>query len=84
MTPNTKPDYTARFETVATLYYRAFGRLRPGKSEPLATNRSSDDPENRAQFDEWAATRLFGEALDEIDRLNRALADADEELEQYR
>ncbi len=62
-------DHTARFETVGDLYYRHSGRLRPGKSEPLVTNRDSSSPENVAAFDEYMATRCFGDALDRIAQL---------------
>lgn len=68
-----KPNYSKRFETVGDLYYRHSGRLRPGKSEPMATNRDSSDPENVAMFDEWAATLLFGAALDRIAELEAEL-----------
>ncbi len=62
-------DHTARFETVGALCYRHSGRLRPGKSESMETNRDSSDPENRAAFDEWMATLCFGAALDRIAEL---------------
>ena len=39
------------YEAVGELYYRATGRLRPGKSEPLGTGRDSNDQENRDRFD---------------------------------
>lgn len=68
-----KIDYTARFETVGALYYRYSGRLRPGKSEPLETNRDSSSAENRAAFDEWMATLCFGAALDRIAQLENQI-----------
>ncbi len=58
------PDWTARFELIGDLYYRETGRLRPGKDEAPAMNRDSSDPENRARFDEWAATKMFNALLD--------------------
>jgi hypothetical protein len=67
-------NYTARFETVGDLYYRHSGRLRPGKSEPMATNGDSSDPENQAAFDEWMATLCFGAALDRIAELEEKVS----------
>ena len=58
------PDWTARYELIGALYYRATGRLRPGKDEAPEMNRDSSDPENRARFDEWAATKMFNALLD--------------------
>ncbi len=60
----TNPDWTARFELIGALYYRETGRLRPGKDEARGMNRDSSDPENRARFDEWAATKMFNALLD--------------------
>ncbi len=71
------PNYTARFEVVGDLYYRATGRLRPGKSEPMATGRDSNDSENRARFDEWVATKCWDAAIDRIIELQARV----EELE---
>lgn len=70
----TKPiNHTARFEVVGDPYRRHSGRLRPGKSEPPETGRDSSSPENRAAFDEWMATLLFGAALDRIAELEAAI-----------
>jgi hypothetical protein len=56
-----------RFETIADLYYRRFGRLAPGKSEPAALYRDSNDAENHEQYAKWMGT---GQALtDAIDRI---------------
>lgn len=76
-----KIDHTQRFETVGDLYYRHSGRMRPGKSEPLETNRDSSDPENKAAFDEWMVTFCFGAALDRIAELEERLRKAQEETE---
>lgn len=70
----TKPiDWTARFEMVGSLYCRETGRLRPGKDEPAMMNRDSSDPENRARFDEWCATKLFNALLDHAIELEARL-----------
>jgi glucose-6-phosphate isomerase len=67
-----------RFEVVGDLYYRRFHRLRPGKDEAAATGRDSNDEENRAQFDEWAAMQLFKDALDRIAELEERVRSYEE------
>jgi len=71
-------NYTQRFETVGDLYRRHSGHLRPGKDDP---GRDSSSPENRAAFDEWAATLCFGAALDRIAQLEDELLDAAEQIQ---
>jgi len=78
---DTKPDYTARFETVGDLYYRHSGRLRPGKSEPMGL-RDSSDPENVAAFDAYMAQHCFGDALDRIARLTAQVEKLQARLEE--
>lgn len=67
-------SYTSRFETVGDLYYRHSGRLRPGKDSPPGSGRDSSSPENKAVFDDWAATLCFGQALDRIAELEAVIA----------
>jgi hypothetical protein len=62
-----RPDSIAIFETWADLYYRRYGRLVPGKSEPLETGRDSSDEENYIQHEAWHASRLS--ILDAIRRI---------------
>jgi len=50
-------DHLARFEAVASVYYRRFGRLYPGKAEPMGFE-SSNSPENNAQVEAWHQTGL--------------------------
>ena len=77
-------DHVARFETVGELYYRHSGRLRPGKYEAPETGRDSLDPENKAAFDEWMATRCFGAALDRIAELVAKVEDLEGEIDALR
>ncbi len=72
---------TERFEAIGSLYYGATGYLRPGKSEPLATNRDSSDPENVARFDQWFATRAFNDAIARIVLLEQKVEKLEAELE---
>ncbi|HEY3496825.1 MAG TPA: hypothetical protein VGK73_19135 [Polyangiaceae bacterium] len=62
-------NHTERFEIVGLLYYRATGYLRPGKSEAPETGRDSNDPGNTARFEDWLATRGFGDAISLIAQL---------------
>lgn len=55
-----------RFEAIGELYYRRYGRLRPGKSEAPETYRDANDDENCTQFDQWFATKAFTDAIDRI------------------
>lgn len=84
------PNWTARFETVGDLYYRATSRLRPGKSEPMAAGRDANSDENRARFDEWLVMRGWYAAIDRIAELEARVAhletslkEADRELNEY-
>lgn len=74
-------DHAARFETIGALYYAATGYLRPGKSEPLATNRDSSSAENVARFDEWMATRCWGTLVDRVTFLEQRKEELLERLE---
>ena len=51
------------FERLGELYYREFGRLRPGKDDPM---RDSCDEENTEQYNEWSRKRTEA-ALDLAD-----------------
>ncbi len=73
---------TIRFETIGSLYYSRYHRLRPGKSEAPETYRDSNDEENREQFDQWFATKAFTDAIDRIFELEEKVADLDGQLEQ--
>jgi hypothetical protein len=73
---------TARFEALNSLYYRATGYLRPGKSEPMETRRDSSSPENRERFEQWLVSHGWTAALDriveletEVDALNQRIGD---------
>ena len=62
-----------RFEIIGDLYHARFHRLRPGKSEPMETGRSSSDEENRVQFLDWFRSGVaLEDALREIKRLRDA------------
>jgi hypothetical protein len=80
-----------RFECIGDLYYRRFGRLRPGKSEAPETYRDSKDDENRTQFDQWFAVKSFMDAIDriieleaEVKRLGYLLEAAEQQNEAFR
>lgn len=67
----TEVNAMARYEAIADLYYRRFGRLAPGKSEPLETAHDSNDDENRAQFSTWLNSHhAFEDAIARIVKLN--------------
>jgi len=42
-----------RFEAEARLFYKRFGRLAPGKAEPISSHLSSCDRENWDQKEKW-------------------------------
>lgn len=57
------------FERLGELYYKEFGRLRPGKDDPL---RDSCSEENTNQYEEWSRNRTE----DAIDAADSAIAKA--------
>lgn len=59
-------DWNGIFEAIGTVYCQKFGRLRPGKSEPIGCPDSSDE-ENVKQFREWYQSDQSRE--DFVDRL---------------
>jgi hypothetical protein len=63
----------SRFETVGDLYYRATGKLRPGKSAPPATGEDTSSDENRERFEAWLASEGFIAALDRIAELEQEI-----------
>jgi hypothetical protein len=74
-----------RFEIIGDLYYNRFHRLRPGKSEPVETHRSSVDQENIEQFDKWlVGNQAFLDAIEEIARLQRRVRDIEKQLDDER
>lgn len=62
-----------RFEVLGDLYYKRFGRLRPGKFEAPATGIDSSDELNRREFDNWIRS---GQAL--YDVLDLLIAEREE------
>ena len=68
-----------RFEAVAELYAHRYGRLAPGKSEPMKELRSSGDPENIKQYDEWRKTLAFDDAIKKIVFLEKRLDEVENE-----
>jgi hypothetical protein len=64
---------TERFEAIGDLYYRRYGRLRPGKSEAFETGRDASSLENCTQFDQWFATSAFTDAINRIIELENKL-----------
>lgn len=59
-------DALTYFEIVGDLYYRRYGDLRPGKSDPL---KDSNSAENRIRFQGWKGTHAFGDAIERINAL---------------
>jgi len=59
-------DWNGIFEAIGVVYHLRFGRLRPGKSEPIGYGDSCDD-ENTKQFKEWYQSDQSRE--DFVDRL---------------
>ena len=69
-----------RFEIIGDLYFGRYGRLRPGKSEPLETGRDSNSEENHSLFDNWFATQAFNDAIERIADMDKQLEDLDGQL----
>jgi hypothetical protein len=68
-------DPNEQFEIINELYHRRFHRLRPGKSESMASGHDSMDDENVAQFKMWLASDLaFQDAIRYIHRLKDRVA----------
>lgn len=63
-------DAHGEFERLADLYYKEFGRLAPGKSEPMELAIDSNDEANREQYDKWLSERRWKA----IDKAKAALA----------
>lgn len=60
-------DHLARSEMWSDLYYRRFGCLAPGKSDPIA---DSNSPENRTLCKAWHSSGLAAhDAIQEVIRL---------------
>jgi hypothetical protein len=69
-------DWNGIFEAIGTVYYQRFGRLRPGKSDPMC---DSSDEDNVKQFKEWYNSDQSRE--DFVDRL--AVLEADNQRMQW-
>jgi hypothetical protein len=67
------PNAAQRYETVNDLYYRATGRMRPGKDVPPACGYDSSSEENQARFENWVATSAFTDAVDRIAELEASV-----------
>jgi len=77
-------DIVERFEAFGMLYYRRFHRLRPGKDEPRALCRSSNEPDNVAQYEKWFEGQALYDAIDRIVELEAENEKLKEELEDER
>ena len=72
--------HNENFEAWGELYYKRFGRLRPGKSDPLA---NSSDPKNMAQYWAWKESWLAQfDAIREIVKLKDKIARMEEIIEE--
>jgi hypothetical protein len=72
-----------RFEAEARLYYKRFGRLAPGKSEPISSHLSSCDRENWDQKERWHTSgQAYEDALAQIVRLQKQVEQLEERLEE--
>lgn len=65
------------YEGIGKLYYARFGRLRPGKDDPLHDSMSD---ENVRQFSDWIRHEALTDAIFLIAELERQLAAAKEEI----
>ena len=74
-------DSTTRFEILARLYHRRYGRLAPGKDEPSEARRDSCDDENRDQWTEWLGVHAWSDLLAEINRLEKSRDNLKSEFE---
>lgn len=76
MTDDQRDPYeeaNAHFEGVGRLYYRKYGRLRPGKDEPAGSGRDSMDKDNLRQFQDWVRYEAFDDAIRRISALEAQL-----------
>ena len=60
------------FECLAALYEARFGRLAPGKDDPM---QDSGSAENRARYSEWLATNALYDACRKIIELEHCIDD---------
>ena len=71
---NNEIDSNTRFEIIDRLYYQRFGRLRPGKSEPMELRIDSCSDENTAQFEGWIGSpNVLQDALVYINSLEKTI-----------
>ena len=69
---------TEHYECLAALYAARYGRLAPGKDDPV---QDSGAPENLELWKLWVSTRVLRDAVSRIIELERELAAAREALE---
>ena len=69
---------TDRYECLAALYAKRYGRLAPGKDDPV---QDSGAPENLELWKLWVSTRALRDAVSRIVELERELAAARAALE---
>lgn len=67
----TPADATKRYEALADLYYKRFGMLAPGKSEPPESGRDSNDRENRGRWESWIDGLAWTDMLDRLVQLEK-------------
>ena len=63
------------FECLAALYEARFGRLAPGKDDPM---QDSSSTENRAQYSKWLATTALYDACRKIIELEQHILEMQE------
>ncbi len=63
------------FECLVALYEARFGRLAPGKDDPM---QDSSSAENRARYSEWLATNALYDACRKIIELEQRIAEMQE------
>ena len=63
------------FECLVALYEARFGRLAPGKDDPM---QDSSSAENRARYSEWLATNALYDACRKIIELEQQIAEMQE------
>ena len=62
---------TDRYECLAALYAKRYGRLAPGKDDRVL---DSSTPANKRQFDRWMRTQALVDAVTRLVELERELA----------